>query len=131
MNVEENINALVPYLSKGRHRVLLQGKVDCITLGDYRSDESAIDRKCLQKLKVHQASMHTMALHRPCELSLAPNSTDENSIILNASQKVTRSIKINLSNKNIPVRIHRFPFLVFDQDTVDILLALVSPKNCL
>lgn len=43
VKVERKINTLAPDESKGLYRVWLEDEVDCIAVGDYALEESAID----------------------------------------------------------------------------------------
>ncbi|PXF46057.1 hypothetical protein BWQ96_04157 [Gracilariopsis chorda] len=113
---------LAPDDSKGRYRLLLEDKVDCIALGDYGSDKSAINKKILDELKVQLPSLHVSTVQPPHQLSATISGSEENPIPFTTSQEISVSITIILHHTNLPVRIHGVPFLVVDQGMDGVLL---------
>ena len=104
---------IVASVSDDRYDVILGGKVSTVALGDTGSDENVIDCELFEKLKLEGCPMKIEQFQTMMPMKCAI--TTANQVEYNASKRLTISITIILPGSNLPLRVHRVPFMVVNQ----------------
>lgn len=99
---------------KDRYDILLHNTIKAVAVGDTGSDVNAIDARLYQMVQGSNHALRTSVLERPLSLNCAINTSKD--VQFTASKRIEISITIMLPGSKLPLRVHKVPFLIVDQN---------------